>query len=314
MKSLKHYYIVLRRKIIRPILNNKRLSFFLSKHCLKLYLAMFYENWIGRILNYRKPEDFNQLLMKISWLNSRDKKMRKLIPQCVDKYAVREYISSKGYADTLNELYGVYDSVEEIDFDKLPEQFVMKLTNACGRNLICTDKAKCNWEEVKSQFAEWLKEKDLGWTTGEWQYALIKPRIIIEKYLKDLGETSLIDYKFHVLQGKCRNVLVCYNREFASSESNGFVNLDAYTNDWVRTEDIIESHHTNRQIIPQPLQLQRMIKMAEDCSKDFKYCRFDLYEINGKIIFGEMTFTPHGNVLDYYSDDYLRKMNDLYIK
>ena len=206
MKSLRHYYVVLRRRIFRSILNNKRISFFLSRHCLKLYLAMFYENWTGKILNYRKPEDFNQSLMRLSWENSKDKKMRKLIPQCVDKYAVREYISSKGYADTLNELYGVYDSVEEIDFDKLPNQFVMKITNTCGKNYICLDKSKCNWEDVKKMFSGWLLDVYPGWDTGEWQYDIMPPRIIIEKYLKDLGDKSLIDYKFHVINGKCRNI------------------------------------------------------------------------------------------------------------
>lgn len=308
MNSLKHYYTLLRRKIIRPILNNRRISFFLSRHCLKLYLAMFYENWTGKILNYRNPEDFNQSLMRLSWENSKDKKMRVLIPQCVDKYAVREYIASKGYADTLNELYGVYDRVEDIDFDALPNQFVMKLTNACGRNLICLDKSLLNIDKTKEQFSEWLKEKNLGWTTGEWQYALIRPRIVIERYLKDLGDTSLIDYKLHIVNGKCRNILICYNREFASSESNGFVNLDAYTNEWIRTEDIIDLHHPNRKIIAKPILLPKMIKMAEECCKEFPYCRFDLYEIEGKIVFGEMTFTPHGNVLDYYTDEYLKKM------
>lgn len=311
MKSLKHYYIVLRRKIIRPILLNNKLSYFLSKHCLKMYLAMFYENWTGRMLNYRKPEDFNQYLMKLSWINSRDKKMHKLIPQCVDKYAVREYITSKGYADTLNELYGVYDNVEDIDFDSLPYQFVMKMNNACGRNYICLDKSACNWNEVKKMFAEWLTEVDLGWTTGEWQYALIKPRIIIEKYLKDLGETSLIDYKIHVIKGKCRNILVCYNREFATAEKQGTVSLDNYSLEWERTDDILSTCHPKRQIVQKPKQLDKMLQMAADCSKEFAYCRFDLYEIDGNIVFGEMTFTPHGNVLDYYSDDYLKRMNDL---
>lgn len=306
MKKMIHYYIVLRRKIIRPILRNKKISYYLSKHFLKTYLALFYENWTGKILNYKKPYDLNQKLMKLSWQNSVDPKMKILIPQCVDKFEVREYIKSKGYGETLNELYGVYDSVDEIDFNTLPNQFVMKLNNACDRNYICIDKSKCDWEEIKIKFADWLKDTTFGWESGEWQYALIKPRIIIEKFLKDLGEISLVDYKVHVYNGKAMGLLVCYDRD----TTNNSVCFEDYDIQWNRTENIYEKYHPYRKSIAKPKQLENMIKMAEDCSKDFKYCRFDMYEIGGKIIFGEMTFTPHGNVLDYYTEEYLIKMND----
>lgn len=307
IKSFLHYYIVLRRKIIRPILLNKKLSYFIYKNFHKAYLAMFYENWTGKILNYKKPEDLNQALIKLSILNSTDKKMRNLIPMCVDKYAVREYIRSCGYEESLNELYGVYDNVEDIDFSLLPSQFVMKMNNGCGRNYICIDKSKCDWEEIKKTFAVWLNEKNIGWDTGEWQYALIKPKIIIEKYLKDLGDSALIDYKAHVYNGKVMSFLVCYNRNIKENS----VCLDDYDKNWNLTENILSSWHIDRLNIPKPIQLDKMIKMAEDCSKGFKYCRFDMYEIEGKVVFGEMTFTPHGNVLDYYTEDYLTKMKDL---
>ena len=303
MKKMIHYYIVLRRKIIRPILRNKKISYYLSKHFLKTYLALFYENWTGKILNYKKPYDLNQKLMKLSWQNSVDPKMKILIPQCVDKFEVREYIKSKGYGETLNELYGVYEDVNDIDFDSLPEQFVMKITNASARNFICIDKSKCNFEEIKKQFSEWIQDVDFGWQSGEWQYSLIKPRIVIEKYLKDLGSSSLIDYKASVYNGKVEDFLVCYNRDSELTK-------DCYDIDWNRTNYIKDKWHTNRKDIPKPTQLDQMIKMAEECSKDFKYCRFDMYEIDGKIIFGEMTFTPNGNVLSSFTDDYLHNMKD----
>lgn len=310
MKSLKHYYIVLRRRIIRSILQDKKIAYFLSKHVLKVYLALFYENWIGKRLNYREPQDLNQALIKLSWLNNHNPTMRVLIPLCVDKYTVREYISSKGYSDTLNELYGVYDSIDDIDFSNLPNQFVMKMNNASGRNYICMDRSRCDWDKVKLKFSEWLKDTDFGWQTGEWQYSLIKPKIVVERFLKDLGDVSLIDYKAQVFNGKVVDFFVCYNRNNSIDDMMQSVCYDVYTVDWERTEDIQSCWHQNQQLISPPKQLQRMIRMAEDCCKEFTYCRFDMYEINGKIIFGEMTFTPHGNVMNYYTDDYLVKMKN----
>lgn len=302
-----------RNIIRRSILHNAQLAHFLSKHCLKTYLALFYENWQGKRLNYCHPEDLNQAMLRLSYWNSRDPKMRELIPLCVDKYAVREYIVSKGYGDTLNECYGVYNNVDEIDFGALPNQFVMKMTNASGRNYICLDKSKCNWEDVKEKFAKWLQDTEFGWQTGEWQYRYIKPRIVIEKYLKDLGEQSLIDYKAQVFHGKVVDFFVCYNRdnEIHKDGKAGTVCYDCYDAQWNRTEDISMEWHKDRQIILAPKSLKRMIRMAEDCCKDFPYCRFDMYEIGGKIIFGEMTFTPHGNVMNYYTDEYLVKMKEL---
>lgn len=319
MKSFEHYYVVARRWIIRPLLQNKRIAHFLSKHCLKVFLAMYYENWMGQRMHFRNPRDLNQALIKLSWLNSHNPEMRRLMPMCTDKYAVREYITAKGYGDTLNELYGVYDNVEDIDFDALPNQFVMKMNNASGRNYICTDKKACNWNEVKAQFATWLKDHDYAWWTGEWQYQYIEPKIVIEKYLKDLGDLSLIDYKAQVFHGKVLDFFVCYNRDNDISKSGEFrpVCYDCYvpnkreSQSWKRTEDITSNWHRDRKLIAAPKQLKRMIQMAEECSKDFPYVRFDMYEIDGKIVFGEMTFTPHGNVMDYYTDEYLKKNKDL---
>ena len=313
MKSISHYIDTIRRQMTKRILRNQPLARFISKHCLKWYLTMYYENWIGKCMSFQNPRDLNQALIKLSWQNSRNPKMQEMIPICVDKYAVRKYISSKGYSDTLNELYGVYDSVDAIDFDALPNQFVMKMNNASGRNWICTDKSSEDWPTKKKQFAEWLKDTSFGWQTGEWQYKLIKPQIVVEKYLKDLGEQSLIDYKAQVFNGKVVDFFVCYNRDNEVHEdgNTGSVCYDCYDAEWNRTEDITSDWHPQRQMVPAPKQLKRMIQMAEDCCKDFQYCRFDVYEINGKIVFGEMTFTPHGNVMNYYTDEYLVRMKDL---
>lgn len=312
MKPLKHYIKVLRRRIIRSIMHNRTIAHFMSKHCLKIYLALYYENWLGMRLSYRNPRDLIQALIKVSWENSRNPKMRKLIPMCADKYAVRQYIESRGHAEILNELYGVYDNVDDINFDALPNQFVMKMNNASGRNYICLDKSKCDWNAVKEHFAAWLQDTDFGWQTGEWQYGLIKPRIVVEKYLKDLGVGSLIDYKAQVFHGKVVDFFVCYNRvnDVDRADEHRPVCYDCYTTDWERTDDILPDYHLQRQLIPKPECLEQMIKVAEDCASEFPYCRFDMYEIDGKILLGEMTLTPQGNVVNFYRDEYLVKMKE----
>ncbi len=288
------------------LLHNETCAYFLSKYCLRLYLKMFYEHWTKRRLNFCQPEDFNQALLKLSWENSHNPKMRELIPLCVDKYAVREYVASKGYEDTLNEIYGVYDNVDAIDYDALPNQFVMKMTNASGRNWICIDKSVADWPAMKKQFAEWLKDTEFGWLSGEWQYALIKPRIVVEKYLETLGESSLIDYKFHCFHGEPYSCFVGYNRDM--DDPHGKVCFDDYDMAWNRTERILPSWHMNRRMIPQPKNWNRMVQMARDVCRDFEYVRFDLYEINGKIVFGEITFTPQGCVQEFYTDEALKEM------
>lgn len=297
-----------RNIIRRSILHNVPIARFLSRHFLKTYLALFYKNWTGKRMNYRHPEDLNQALIKLSYQNSRDPKMRELIPLCADKYAVRDYIASKGYGDTLNELYGVYESVEEIDFEVLPNQFVMKMNNASGRNWICTDKSVADWHHMKQQFAEWLQDNEFGWQSGEWQYALIKPRIVVEKYLESIGEVSLIDYKFQCYQGEPRSCFVAYNRN--PKDPHESVCFDEYDIAWHRTENILSCWHRDRRLLPKPQCWEQMIQMARDVSEGFSYVRVDVYEIDGRILFGELTFTPHGNVMSYYTDECLKDRKD----
>lgn len=309
MKTISHYWNVIQRHIVKIVLNCRYVAYWLSTHHLKTYLKCFYFNWLYKWPNLDNPEDFNHWLMRTSWLNSKDINMRKLIPQCVDKYAVREYITKMGYADTLNELIGVYDNVDDIDWEKLPNKFVMKMNNASGRNYICTNKeeAKNQWKDIKAKFAEWLKDTTFGWKSGEWQYSLIKPRIVVEKFLENLGESSLIDYKFNVIKGKVYSCFVAYNRD-NNDAHNRQVCFDDYDRDWNRTDAIKDGWHINRKYIPKPQCFGRMVEMAEKCCENIPYCRFDVYEINRKILFGEMTFTPQGNVLEFYKDEWLQEI------
>ncbi len=311
MKSLEHYYIVLRRKIIRPILNNHRLSVFIARHCLKAHMAMFYESWMGRRLNLRHPEDINHQLMKLSLEAYKDPIQHKLRVQCADKYLVREYIKSKGLEEILIPSYGVFNSFDEIDFNKLPNQFVIQSNFGCGHIWICKDKEKeiVNLDKWRKQFNEWMAITDFGLTSGEWQYSEMPHKILITKYLDSLDAISVNDYKFHCFNGKVYGCLVVYDRVIEGGHS---MQLDHYNLEWHLTDGIRTSWHPKRREIPKPKCYERMLEVAQILSKDFPYVRVDLYEVDGKIFFGELTFTPHGNVMDYYTDDMLRDMLRFY--
>lgn len=303
MKPLSHYIYWLKRDAVHRVLRCKPLSLFISRNCLKQYLSLFYFNWTGKKINWEQPQDFNEWLLKTSLKNSKsDKRME--IARCADKYAVRDYVEEKGYGHTLNELIGVYDNVDDIDWNSLPEKFVMKMNNASGRNLICSDKSKINWAKEKEQFRIWLKDRSFGLLTGEWQYSLIEPKIVIEKYLENLGEESLIDYKFNCINGKVYSCFVGYNRN--PLDPHNEVCFDDYDLDWNRTDYIKDNWHKNRREIPKPTSFEEMKEMAENLCHGFDYCRFDLYEIDNRILFGEMTFTPQGCVLEFYNDSYLK--------
>ncbi len=251
----------------------------------------------GRRPNFKNPTEFNERLMALNLKNYRDDKIRKLIIQCADKFAVREYVEKKGFGDILVECYGVYDKFDDIDFEKLPDQFVMKTTNASGQNYICLDKSKMDIPAVKKQFEEWMGgTKDFGLTTGEWHYSQIKPRIIIEKYMSMLGENmSLVDYKFHCINHQVYGEYVCYDRIVNTHT----VNYDHYDADWNLTDGVYPQFHPTQRLLPKPQNFEKMKEIAVALSSDFDYVRVDLYDIEGKIYFGEMTFTPMGNYLPY---------------
>lgn len=307
MRSILHLIKILGLNFVHYVIRNPQRAHRLYERNLSLYLKMMYCNWQNCWPNLKHPKNFNHWLLQTSLENSLDSKMRKLIPLCVDKYTVRQYIEKMGYGDTLNDCYGVYERVDDIDFYALPQQFVMKMTNASGRNYICTDKSKCDWQVVRSKFSEWLEDTDFGWQTGEWQYRLIRPRIVVEKFLENLGESSLIDYKFNVINSKVYSCFVAYNRD-NNDAHNCQVCFDDYDREWNRTEAIKPGWHISRKMIAKPVNYDRMIEMAETCSRIFPYCRFDVYEIDGKIMFGEMTFTPQGCVLEFYEDWWLRQV------
>lgn len=278
--------------------------------CPRLMTSMWYAYVKGELPNLRHPKTLDELWMSINMRAMKDPMARSLRIQCADKYAVRQYVKEKGFEDTLNDCYGVYDSFDEINFSSLPNQFVLKLTTGSGMNYICKDKRQLNKEELRRIVSKWFVDcHEYGLKTAEWHYVEIKPRLIVEKYLSELGESlSLVDYKFHCFNGHIYHVETISDRD----ERIGSSNCDTYNVQWERTNCVMPQYHTPRRMLPKPKNFDYMKKMAETLSMEFEYVRVDLYEIEGKVLFGELTFTPAGCIEFDYLPWYLEDMCRFY--
>lgn len=247
-------------------------------------------------LNLKNPKTFNE---KIQWIKIYDR--NPLMPKCVDKYTVREYITKRKCSEILNELIWEGFNPEEIPFDKLPEKFVIKVTHGSTFNIICTDKNKLNIEEAKRKLKKWLKEKFLP-CYGEWFYGIEKPRIIVEKFIE--SEEELKDFKVFCFNGEPKIIGVYSNR------NSGNLCQEMYDINW----NLLEGH-TNHYALPKkltqkPKNIQKMLKYAKKISKGFNHVRVDFFNPNNNLIFGEMTFTSSAGYGKFSSKKFAEEMGD----
>ncbi|MCQ2776343.1 MAG: hypothetical protein MJ217_01300 [Bacilli bacterium] len=266
---IKRFFSVMARGFVKAI--NK-----------ELYVKLQYKYITHHKLNLDNPTRYTE---KLQFLRMRVYPKNPLVSKCAGRVGVREYLNQKGFADKLIPIYGVFDKFDDIDFDKLPDQFVMKCSHACAFNYICRDKKEINIPELKKKFDKWLKI-NYGKKTVELHYASIKPQIIIEKFLVEEGEPLPLEYKIHVFNGKARNLYLVsargqdirynqYYTDFTPFDGSQF-------NGWKKSDREFKK----------PRHWDDMVEMAEIISKPFPFVRVDLYNINGKIYFSEMTFTP----------------------
>ena len=226
--------------------------------------------------------------LKLNWKDP-------LATKCADKYLVREIVKEKIGEEYLNDLIGVYDSVDEIDIDKLPSKFVLKGTHGSGFNIICKDKTKMNWKEEFKKMERWLK-RNYYLKKREWVYKDIKPRIICEKYLEEKEAGELKDYKVFCFDGEPKLIQVDFDR-FKEHKRN------LYTLDWEFIDAEIKYHSDKTVIIRKPKILQEMLELSKVLSHGFPHVRVDFYYCENKIIFGELTFF-HGSGMELFSPDH----------
>lgn len=256
--------------------------------------------------HFEHPKDLNEKINYLKFYGDTSK-----WPMLTDKYAVRKYIESIGLGDTLVKLYGKWDSVEDIDWDSLPDKFVMKCNNGSGDVLICKDKAKLDIEATKRYFDKML-HREFGVVSGEPHYALIKPCIIAEELLdastQPCGSSSLVDYKIWCFNGNPHSVWCCYNRK------QYHANVGVYDLNWQYHPEasVFTKHYImGRQQLPKPTCLDRMIEVAKKLSLGFPVLRVDLYEVNGHVYFGELTFTSQSGCMDFFSKKFLNETGAL---
>ena len=190
-------------------------------------------------------------------------------------------------------------SFDQLPFHSFPDRFVLKATHGCKMNYFCEDKAKLNLDDCRKTLTKWLRVT-YGAYSGEWHYLNIPHRIYCEEYLG--GKETMVDYKFHCMNGVPQYVLACGNRSRSGKPKAREAIFDL---EWNELPGLLEKGRFN---IPPPACLGQMVEMAKRLSEDFKFVRVDLYERDGKVYFGELTFTPACGVFPQYTDAFLEEM------
>ena len=254
-------------------------------------LRKLFKKRLNRELNLENPVKYND---KIQWLKLywRDP----LATKCADKYKVREFISETIGDEYLNELIAVYDSVDEIDIQALPQSFVLKGTHGSGYNIICKDKDKMNWKKEFKKMRRWLR-LSYYLEEREWVYKDIKPRIICERYMEETNAEDLRDYKIFCFNGEPKLIQVDANR-FNDHKRN------YYDLDWNLLDISIDVPSDTETIIHPPERLSEMIVLSKVLSKKFPHVRVDFYEVDQKIIFGELTFFHSSGFGQFHPAEY----------
>lgn len=265
--------------------------------------------YLRRLPHFGRPKDLND---KINYLKFHaDQEQWAAL---ADKFKVRGYVRERGLEELLVPLYGKYDTVEELRsaWPSLPGKFVLKSNNGSSAVRVIGDKASENLDEILSEAHKWLTDNRFWTFYVEPHYRLVKPCIIAEQLLEDPSvaafSRSLIDYKIWCFDGRPHCIWACYDR------AGGHAYVQTYSPDWTpRPEvDIYGSHYRKAERnLPAPVNLQKMLECASILSKGLPQVRTDLYNIGGKIYFGELTLSSNGGYNPFYTRSFLRELGDL---
>ena len=295
------------RFIFAPII---KLCEFLGTHFPTLLVQLRYFVVFKRFARLKRPVDLNEKILYIKLYTDTSK-----WPDLVDKYKVRNYIKLNGLENTLVKLYGVWYSAN--DFEKnyydLPNSFILKANNGEGKgtNFVVSDKSKVNMEQLSQKVNEWLARRNIGALVAEPQYKNIVPCVIAEELLPiEEGHNSLTDYKIWCFDGHPYFIWVCNDR----NEDGNSAHVLTYDTNWVPHPEysVFTSDYLQGTPMPRPENLDKMLSIAAILSKGFPEIRVDLYNINGKIYFGELTFTSQGGINGFFSQEFLNFAGSLF--
>lgn len=265
---------------------------------------IIFKRFFNRNINWKNPKNLQE---KTYWLLYNTP--TKLWTDCADKYKVREYLKSRNCSDILVDLYGHWKNPNDIDFSSLPDKFVLKANNGCGSIIVVKDKSQLDKEDVRKQLKQWMKYP-FGYNGSQKHYLEIEPCIIAEEYLEEqdvyaeLSPASLVDYKIWCFNGIPECILVVFNRTKTNAEQA------VYDINWNNISSKVFKASYYKPDLPKPKNLDKMLEYASVLSKNIPEVRIDLYNINGNIYFGEMTFTAgYGDLTDEYYDYLGSKVN-----
>ena len=267
------------------------------------YIKLIFRGIFGKELNLDSPQTFNE---KLQWLKLHNRKPE--YTMMVDKYAVRKYIAHTIGEEYLIPLLGVWDNPNDIDFDALPNQFVLKCNHNSGLGMcICKDKSKLNIEKVKAELRKGLKQ-DYYLTNREWPYKNVDRKIIAEKFMEDDNDNAdlgLIDYKFFCFNGTPKFAYVAQGAAKAYKSKINMMDLEWKLMPFQRTD-----HPQFEKVPDKPVNFQKMVELSKILAKDIPFVRVDFYEINSKLFFGELTFFPGSGYIPFEPEEWDYKLGE----
>lgn len=281
---------------LRELLKNIIYKSMPDRHLLRIK----YKRILNEKLNLENPTIFSEKIqwLKLHWYDP-------LATLCADKFEVRKFVRDRIGEHYLNELYSVYNSVDEIVLEELPNSFVMKCTHGSGFNIICRNKTDLDWNKESKKIRRWLK-RNYYLANREWVYKDIKPRIICERLLiEDEVQGALTDYKFFCFHGEVKFCQVIRGRGVNET-------IDFYDEKWERLPFVgLRELPNSSKVYPKPEKYEEMMHLAKVLSEDFPFVRVDFYYVEGRIYFGEMTFFPKSGFGSFYPKIWNRTIGDM---
>lgn len=266
----------------------------------KSFIKARYFRYFKRFPNLDDPRTFNE---KVLWIALHYRK--DIYTKCADKLAVKEYLDEKLGIEEANNIwckkYGSWEKVDDIPFDTLPNQFVLKSNHSSGHIILCQNKDDIKIEDIKKELNAWLKE-NLYDLTGEWQYKNIKPKIICEELL----DNNIIDYRIFCFNGEPQYVKLTQHN---SKAPRGY-DYAVYSIDWEKMNLLKTKGYGNKDF-KKPICWNKMIEYARKLSSDFNFVRTDFFTVGDKVYFAELTFTPSSGWEDFVTDELAVKYGDM---
>lgn len=272
---------------------------FVGRHFPETLVKIRYFVRFRRRLNLENPKTLNEKILYMSLRTDTT-----LWTRLADKYQVRGYVEECGFSDILVPLLGHWEKAEEIDFNQLPREFVLKTVQGSGDIILVKDKSQIKENEIREQM-DISVNTVYGELEGGKHYMRIKPAIIADALIKNDEEsqkysTSIIDYKIWCFNGRAHYIWACCNRDHQGTD------VMTYDLNWKAHPEysVFNEHYRKGVVLPEPQNFEKMVEIAEKLAKPFPVVRVDLYNLAGKIYFGEMTFTSLGGLMDFYTDEF----------